>query len=206
MVRNLIAILRGLEPDEAVAITEALIAAGITKIEVPLNSPRPFDSIARMIDACGDRAEIGAGTVLEVAQVERLAGMGARLVVSPNCDADVIRATVAAGMQSWPGVFTPTECFAALKAGATGLKLFPASLMDPGGVSAVKAVLPPSAPLYAVGGVAPDNFADWHAAGVSGFGLGSFLFKPGVSPDHVARSAEASVASYDALGGARAAG
>lgn len=199
MSRNLIAILRGVTPNEAVDMAETLIASGITRIEVPLNSPDPFDSIARMIEACGDRAQIGAGTVLEVAEVERLARLGAQLVVSPNCNPEVIAATVKAGMQSWPGVFTPTECFAALRTGATGLKLFPASQIGLPGVKAVKAVLPPQAPLFAVGGVEPRDFADWNAAGASGFGLGSSLFKPGVSTGDVAKAAAAAVAAYDAL-------
>ncbi|MGI3171049.1 2-dehydro-3-deoxy-6-phosphogalactonate aldolase [Pseudooceanicola sp. C21-150M6] len=200
MSRNLIAILRGLTPPEAVDIAETLIAAGITRIEVPLNSPDPFDSIERIITACGDRADIGAGTVLDLADVDRLAGLGARLVVSPNCDPEVIRATVAAGLQSWPGVFSPTECFAAIRAGATGLKIFPASLMGPAGVKAIKAVLPPDMPLFAVGGAEPGNFADWHAVGISGFGLGSSLFKPGVTAAQVSAAATQAVTAYDALG------
>lgn len=199
MSRNLIAILRGVTPVEAVDIAETLIETGITRIEVPLNSPDPFDSIARMIEAFGNRALIGAGTVLEVSEVDRLAALGAQLVVSPNCNPDVIAATVKAGMQSWPGVFTPTECFAALHAGATGLKLFPASQIGLSGVKAAKAVLPPQAPLYAVGGVEPRDFADWHAAGVMGFGLGSSLFKPGASLSDLAQAASAAVTTYDAL-------
>lgn len=195
MSRTLIAILRGITPEEAVEIAEALIEQGITRIEVPLNSPDPFESIGRMIDAHGRRADIGAGTVLDVADVERLAQLGARLVVSPNCDPDVIRATRRAGLESWPGVFTATECFTALRAGATGLKLFPASLLGPDGVRALRAVLPPEAQLYAVGGVEAGNLATWLKAGVAGFGLGSSLYAPGRPAEDVSRSAAEIVAA-----------
>ena len=158
MSRNIIAILRGITPAEAEVHARAVIDAGITIIEVPLNSPQPFDSIARLLARFAGQALIGAGTVLSVAEVERLAGMGAGLVVSPNCDPAVIAATRAAGMQSWPGVMTPTECFSALAAGATGLKLFPASLIGPAGLAAMKAVLPKDTPLYAVGGAGGGQF------------------------------------------------
>lgn len=201
MTRPLIAILRGIRPDEAVAHAKALIAAGVTTIEVPLNSPEPFDSIARLIAAFGDRALIGAGTVLDPRQVARLAGMGARLVVSPDANSEVIAATRAAGMESWPGVMTPTEAFAAIRAGATGLKLFPASLVGPAGLAAIRAVLPPDMPVYAVGGAGPESFGAWIAAGASGFGIGTAIYRPGQTVAATADAAAQVVAAYDAAAG-----
>lgn len=198
MTRNIIAILRGITPDEVEAHVAVLIAAGVTVIEVPLNSPDPFDSIARIIARFGDQAKIGAGTVLDVAEVELLAGIGANIVVSPNCDPAVIAATRANGMESWPGVFTPTECFTALKAGATGLKFFPATLIGPAGIAAIKAVMPKGTPLYAVGGAGADNFAEWIKAGASGFGIGTALYRPGQSVETTAANAAKIVAAYDA--------
>jgi 2-dehydro-3-deoxyphosphogalactonate aldolase len=196
--RNLIAILRGITPAEAAAAAHALVGAGISRIEVPLNSPEPFVSIATMVAAV-PMAEIGAGTVLTVADVGRVRAAGGTLVVSPNCDAAVIAATRAAGMASWPGVMTPTECFAAIQAGATGLKLFPGSLIGPEGLKAIRAVLPKDLPVYAVGGAGPSNFADWARAGADGFGIGTALYTPGLSTDEIATRAAAIVAAYDAV-------
>lgn len=197
-MRNLIAILRGITPPEAAAAARVLVAAGISRIEVPLNSPDPFASIKAMA-AATPNAEIGAGTVLTVEDVGRVKAAGGSLVVSPNCDPDVIRATRAQGMASWPGVMTPTECFAAIRAGATGLKLFPGSLIGPDGLKALRAVLPRDLPVYAVGGAGPANFADWAKAGAQGFGIGTALYTPGLSTDEIATRAAAIVAAYDAV-------
>lgn len=194
----LIAILRGVTTEEAPAMATALVDAGITQIEVPLNSPTPFDSITAMKKAVGDAAIIGAGTVLSTDDVGRVRDAGGELIVSPNCDQRVIMATKAAGMASWPGVMTPTECFAALKAGADGLKIFPASLLGPDGIKAIRAVLPTGTQVYAVGGAGADNFRLWMDASADGFGIGSALFKPGFSVADVAERAKGMVAAYKA--------
>lgn len=191
----LIAILRGVRPAEAGPIGEALLDAGFRVIEVPLNSPEPLESIARLADACGDRARVGAGTVLSPRQVGEVAAAGGTLIVSPNADAAVIRATKGAGLVSAPGVATPTEGFAALAAGADLLKLFPAEQITPGVVKAWRAVLPPEVPLVPVGGITPETMAAYVASGASGFGLGSALYRPGMSPAEVLESARRFVAA-----------
>ena len=187
----LVAILRGIQPREAVAVGEALVAAGITILEVPLNSPEPLDSIARLARALGDRASVGAGTVLEPEAVDAVFEAGGQIVVSPNCDAAVIRRTRARGMVSLPGCLTPSEGFAALKAGAHAVKLFPGELVTPNVAKAMAAVLPRKTRLIVVGGVSADSLKDWRGGPVQGFGIGSSLFKPGVTPEEVGRRARA---------------
>ncbi len=194
----LVAILRGLKPDEAEDVAQALIDAGFRCLEVPLNSPQPFDSITRIVRRFGDQALIGAGTVTTEAEVERLKEIGARVIVSPHTDPTVIRAAKAVGLYALPGFFTATEAFTALQAGADGLKLFPAEAASPQMVKALKAILPPAAPLFAVGGVAPDGIGPWRAAGAQGFGLGSALYKPGMDPATVGKNARAFVAAWAA--------
>lgn len=196
-MRKLVAILRGIRPDEALGIGEALVEAGFSMIEVPLNSPEPLDSIRQMAGAFGDAALIGAGTVLTPEDVDAVGQAGGRLVVSPNCDPAVIARTLERGMVSMPGVFTPSECFAAIRAGARAIKLFPASLAGTAGLKAIKAVLPADVEVYAVGGASADNFGDWFDAGAAGFGIGTALYKPGDSVDTVATRARAMVAAYD---------
>lgn len=194
----LVAILRGVTPDEVEPIGHALVEAGFRLIEVPLNSPDPFESISRLAGALGGRALVGAGTVLTSADVERVRGSGGRMVVSPNSDPLVIRATKQAGMASLPGYMSPSEAFAAIAAGADALKLFPAEAAAPAVLRAHRAVLPPGMPVLIVGGVTPDSVAEWAAAGADGFGLGSALYRRGDTADGVRQSAEAFVAAVRA--------
>mgnify|MGYP002789023727 CR=1 FL=1 len=194
----LVAILRGLEPTRAVEVAEAVVAAGFDILEVPLNSPEPFVSIAAIVEALGRRALVGAGTVLKVEEVDELDAIGARLVVSPNCNPPVIARSARHGMVSLPGVVTPSEMFTALDAGASGLKIFPAELFAPSAVKAVRAVLPASEPIYMVGGIHAGNMGEYLAAGAAGFGMGSALFKPGKSIAEISRDAAAIVAAFRA--------
>jgi 2-dehydro-3-deoxyphosphogalactonate aldolase len=189
----LVAIIRGVAPEEAEAIGQAIYDAGIRIIEVPLNSPRPLESIRRLAAKFEDRALIGAGTVLQPEQVAEVAAAGGRIIVSPSTHAPTIEATVAAGLVAAPGYFTPSEAFAALRAGAHLLKLFPAEAAPPAVVKAQRAVLPAEIPLLVVGGVSPDRMAAYRAAGADGFGLGSALYRPGQRPEEVAAQAAAFV-------------
>jgi len=205
MSRNIIAILRGISPDEAEPVCEALIEAGLTTIEIPLNSPQPLKSIGLLAKRFGASAVIGAGTVLSAQEVRDVAGAGGRIIVSPSFDAEVVIETRAQKLASWPGVLTPSECFAALKAGADGLKIFPCSVVGPDGIKAMRAVLPQQTQVYAVGGAGPANFATWLSAGVNGFGIGTALYQPGRSVAQLKQAARDIVQAYDAAHQASAA-
>lgn len=196
--RGLVAILRGLTPGEAAEIGSAIFEAGIEAIEVPLNSPDPFASIETLVQLLPD-ALVGAGTVLVPQDVDRLHDAGGRLLVSPNIDAEVMQRAAHHGMVTMPGVFTPTEALLALRLGASALKFFPANVLGPGGIAAIRAVLPPDAVIGAVGGVSESNFADYQKVGVRTFGLGSSLFKPGMAVAMVREQAQAAVRAYDAV-------
>ena len=196
---GLIAILRGLQPQEAAAVGEVLYSAGFRVIEVPLNSPSPYESIRFLRDALPADCLIGAGTVLSPEQVEQVKAAGGQVIVMPHSDAKVLRAAKAAGLFLSPGVATPTEAFAALAEGADILKLFPAEQMNPAVVKAWLAVLPAGTVLAPVGGITPDNMQAFIDAGVKGFGLGSGLFKPGMTPEQVAVNAKAYVTAWKAL-------
>jgi 2-dehydro-3-deoxyphosphogalactonate aldolase len=195
--RHIIAILRGITPPETIDVCRTLIDAGITMIEVPLNSPDALSSISLASNTFGEVAMIGAGTVLSKKQVLAVADAGGTFIVSPDTNKSVIEETVRIRLASYPGVFTPTDAFRAIKAGATGLKFFPAEVLGPKGIKAIKAVLPPELPLYAVGGANPSNFAEFFAAGCVGFGLGTYLYKPGMALSQIAEHAALAVAAYD---------
>ena len=186
-----VAILRGVTPAEVEGVVEAIIAGGVTLIEVPLNSPDPFASIERMAKRFAGRAIIGAGTVLSVGDVQRCRDAGAQLIVSPNMRPDVITATVAGGMVSAPGCLTPTEAFAALDTGAHAVKLFPGELVSPSVVKAMRAVLPKAATVLVVGGVTVENAGAFRAAGADGFGVGSAIYRVGTSAEEAGRNAAA---------------
>ena len=196
--RGLVAILRGVKPDEIAAIGDGLVEAGFEAIEIPLNSPDPFRSIEILAKRVPAGVLAGAGTVLTPADAQRLHDVGGRLMVTPNVDPDVIRKSVALGMVSMTGVFTATEALLALKSGASALKFFPASALGPSGVSAIQAILPKGTVVGAVGGVGDADFAAWMKIGVNAFGLGSSLYKPGASATEVIEKARRAVHAYDA--------
>ncbi|MEW6152104.1 MAG: 2-dehydro-3-deoxy-6-phosphogalactonate aldolase [Bradyrhizobium sp.] len=197
MKRPLVAILRGVKPEETEAIVEVLIDAGMTAIEIPLNSPDPFRSIAIAVKRAPAGVLIGAGTVLTVADVDRLHDVGGRLMVSPNVDTGVLAQAHRHGMVTMPGVFSPTEALLAARSGASSLKFFPASVLGASGIAAIAAVLPPGVMIAAVGGVSDQNFAEYVKGGVTAFGLGSSLYKPGMTAADVAARAKATITAYD---------
>ncbi|WP_425997517.1 2-dehydro-3-deoxy-6-phosphogalactonate aldolase [Caulobacter sp. DWR1-3-2b1] len=194
----IVAILRGVKPDEVVAIAGALVEAGVRAIEVPLNSPDPLESIKRLCAAYGHVALCGAGTVLTPKAVDDVAGVGGKLIVTPNTDPEVIARAVTLGLTVMPGFATPSEAFAAVKAGARALKLFPAGTFGPSHIKAVRDVLPKDVLVYAVGGVGAANIEPWRAAGVAGIGVGGELYRPGYSAQEVGQKAAALVAAWNA--------
>lgn len=194
--REIIAILRGIRPEEVVAVCEALVNEGITRIEVPLNSPSPLESIGKVVKALGGAGAFGAGTVLTSGEVDDVAATGAGFIVSPDANPEIIRRTRENSLESYPGVLTPTEAFAAIRAGATGLKIFPASVIGPEGIKAMMAVLP-DIPVYAVGGAHPGNFEAYAQAGCRGVGMGSHLWKPGMPIADLTERARAIVEAFD---------
>jgi len=195
--RPLIAILRGITPLEAESVSEVLIESGINIIEVPLNSPKPFETIARMVEFHGDKGIFGAGTVLTEDEVLKVADVGGKIIVSPNSNPSIIKKTKELNLYSFPGVFTPTECFQALDAGADGLKFFPASLLKTKNFKAISSVLPKNIISIAVGGINENKFNKWLEVDITGFGLGSNLYKPGMLVEEVKLKANQIVKSYD---------
>ncbi len=198
----LVAILRGIKPEETEGVVGALLESGLRAIEIPLNSPDPFRSIEIAAKMAPADALIGAGTMLTVEDVTRLDAVGGKLMVSPNVDTDVITAAREKGMVTMPGVLTPTEALLALKAGATGLKFFPASVLGPSGISAIRTILPKDTLVAAVGGVSDKNFTDYTSIGITAFGLGSSLYKPGMSATEARERADLTIKAYDAAIGA----
>ena len=198
----LVAILRGIRPEETEGVVTALLESGLRAIEIPLNSPDAFRSIEMAVKLAPQDALIGAGTVLTVEDVAKLDAVGGKLMVSPNVDVDVITAAREKGMVTMPGVLTPTEALLALKAGATGLKFFPASVLGPSGLNAIRAILPKDTLVAAVGGVSDKNFTDYTSIGITAFGLGTSIYKPGMTADDVRARAIATVAAYDLAIGA----
>src|SRR5262245_13492283 len=196
----LVAILRGVPPDDVVAIARALVDAGFTVVEVPLNSPRPIESIRLLHDAFGDDVLVGAGTVMTAAQVREVAEAGGRLIVMPHSDAAVIHAAKTGGLVCMPGIATPTEGFAALANGADALKLFPAEMLAPKVLRAFRSVFPPETRFFPVGGITPEAMSEYVAAGAAGFGLGSSLYRPGDRGDEVSAQARAFVSAWERLG------
>ena len=197
MKRPLVAILRGVKPDEVEGIVDVLIESGMTAIEIPLNSPDPFRSIAIAVKKAPAEILIGAGTVLTREDVERLNDVGGRLMVSPNVDPEVIASAWDRGMVTMPGVFTATEALLAAKAGASALKFFPAGILGAAGINAIRAVLPPSLMIAAVGGISDKNFGEYTKAGIHAFGMGTSLYKPGMTAAEVAERARATISAYD---------
>ena len=195
--RELIAILRGLTLDRCVKVSEILIAEGFSKLEVPLNSPNPMETISKMQNSFGNSVTIGAGTVTNVSEVSQLSKIGCQMIVSPNTDTEVIKATKNGGMLSFPGAFTPSECYSAINSAADGLKIFPAFKLGVKGFKALKAVLPNNLKTYAVGGIDETHFSDWLDAGVTGFGIGSNLFHSYMSDDDIQSAAKKFVLAYD---------
>ena len=195
--RELIAILRGLTLERCVVVGEILIAEGFSKLEVPLNSPNPMETISEMQNRFGTSVIIGAGTVTNVSEVSALSNLGCQMIVSPNTDTEVIKATKNKSMLSFPGAFTPSECFSAINSAADGLKIFPAFKLGIEGFKAIKAVLPRNLKTYAVGGINETHFSDWLDAGVTGFGIGSNLFHPSMCDDDIQFAAKKIILAYD---------
>ena len=191
----LIAILRGVRPDEVLGIAAALEAAGVVIVEVPLNSPQPLESIRLLAETYGDRMLVGAGTVMTPDQVHEIAAVGGKIIVTPHADPELVRAAKSLGLLAAPGFFTPAEAFSLLKAGADAIKLFPAEAANPATLRGIRAILPPGTLVVPVGGITPETIPEWTAAGAAGFGIASSIYKPGDTAETVGRKARALVAA-----------